>query len=94
MARSTAPLPTLPADARSLSPSAAPSLTPAEFAHKWQGVTTTERASAQAQFIDICRLLGEPTPHDADPTGEVVTASPMSGSAATSPGSTRASART
>ena len=23
---------------------AAPSLTPAEFAHKWQGVTTTERA--------------------------------------------------
>ena len=52
------------------SPLAAPTLTPAEFAHKWQGVTTTERASAQAQFIDICRMLGEPTPHDADPTGE------------------------
>jgi hypothetical protein len=51
-------------------PSAAPTLTPADFAHKWQGVTTTERASAQAQFIDICRMLGEPTPHDADPTGE------------------------
>ncbi len=52
------------------SPPAAPTLTPAEFAHKWQGVTTGERASAQAQFIDICRMLGEPTPHDADPTGE------------------------
>ena len=49
---------------------AAPTLAPADFAHKWQGVTTTERASAQAQFIDICRMLGEPTPHEADPAGE------------------------
>ena len=29
------------------SPAAAPTLTPAEFGHKWQGVTTTERASAR-----------------------------------------------
>ena len=47
-----------------------PTLTPAAFAAKWRGVTTTEKASAQSHFIDLCRLLGEPTPHDADPTGE------------------------
>ena len=46
-----------------------PSLTPAAFAAKWRGVTTTEKASAQEHFIDLCRMLGEPTPHEADPTG-------------------------
>ena len=46
-----------------------PSLTPAAFAAKWRGVTTTEKASAQEHFIDLCRMLGEPTPHEADPVG-------------------------
>jgi hypothetical protein len=46
-----------------------PSLTPAAFAAKWHGVTTTEKASAQEHFIDLCRMLGEPTPHEADPIG-------------------------
>ena len=46
-----------------------PSLTPAAFAAKWHGVTTTEKASAQEHFIDLCRMLGEPTPHEADPVG-------------------------
>lgn len=46
-----------------------PTLTPAEFAAKWRGVTTTEKASSQSHFIDLCRILGEPTPHEADPTG-------------------------
>ena len=46
-----------------------PTLTPAAFAEKWRGVETTERASSQSHFIDPCRMLGEPTPHDADPTG-------------------------
>ncbi len=46
-----------------------PSLTPAAFAAKWRGVTTTEKAAAQEHFIDLCRMLGEPTPHEADPTG-------------------------
>ena len=46
-----------------------PTLTPAAFAEKWRGVTTTEKASSQSHFIDLCRMLGEPTPHDADPTG-------------------------
>src|SRR5689334_13879161 len=46
------------------------SITPAAFAAKWKGVTTTEKASSQSHFIDLCRMLGEPTPHEADPTGE------------------------
>src|SRR5664280_2245389 len=46
-----------------------PSLTPAAFAAKWRGATTTEKASAQEHFIDLCRMLGEPTPHEADPIG-------------------------
>jgi hypothetical protein len=46
-----------------------PSLTPAAFAAKWKGVETNEKASAQSHFIDLCRMLGEPTPHEADPTG-------------------------
>ena len=45
-------------------------MNPSEFATKWRGVTTGERASAQSQFIDLCRMLGQPTPHEADPTGE------------------------
>jgi len=44
-------------------------MTPGEFAAKWRGVTTSERASAQSHFGDLCRMLGEPTPSDADPTG-------------------------
>jgi hypothetical protein len=47
----------------------APTITPAAFAQKWRGVTTSERASAQSHFTDLCRLLGEPAPHEADPTG-------------------------
>ncbi len=46
-----------------------PSLAPGAFAAKWRGVTTTEKAASQEQFIDLCRMLGEPTPHEADPTG-------------------------
>jgi hypothetical protein len=44
-------------------------MTPSEFAAKWRGVTTGERASSQSHFGDLCRMLGEPTPTDVDPTG-------------------------
>jgi hypothetical protein len=44
-------------------------MTPSEFAAKWRGVTTGERASAQSHFLDLCALLGEPGPTQADPTG-------------------------
>jgi hypothetical protein len=37
-------------------------LTPAAFARKWAKSTRTERAAAQEHFIDLCRLLGVPTP--------------------------------
>ena len=47
-----------------------PTLAPAAFAAKWRGVTTTEKAASQEHFIDLCRMLGQPTPHEADPTGE------------------------
>ena len=45
-------------------------LTPAEFAKKWSGNTRTERAASQEHFIDLCRMIGVPTPNEADPTGE------------------------
>ena len=45
-------------------------MTPAEFVAKWQGSTRAERAAAQEHFIDLCRMLGQPTPNDADPTGD------------------------
>ncbi len=48
----------------------APTLTPAAFAQKWRGSTTTEKAASQEHFIDLCRMVGEPTPNEADPTGE------------------------
>ena len=44
-------------------------MTPAEFIAKWQASTRTERAACQEHFIDLCRLLDEPTPNS-DPTGE------------------------
>ena len=34
------------------------------------GGVLKERSASQEHFIDLCRLLGEPTPADADPTGE------------------------
>ncbi len=44
-------------------------MTPGEFAAKWRGVETSERASAHSHFLDLCALLGEPGPTEADPTG-------------------------
>jgi type II restriction/modification system DNA methylase subunit YeeA len=45
-------------------------VTPGEFAAKWRGVTTGERASAQSHFLDLCAMLGQPGPTEADPKGE------------------------
>jgi type II restriction/modification system DNA methylase subunit YeeA len=47
-----------------------PTLTPQEFVDKWRHVTLTEKAAAQEHFIDLCRLIGHPTPAEADPTGK------------------------
>lgn len=44
-------------------------MTPQQFAKKWKASTLKERSGAHEHFIDICRLLGEQTPAEADPTG-------------------------
>lgn len=44
----------------------------AEFAAKWIGNTNMERAAAQEHFIDICNVLGVPTPNT-DREGEAYT---------------------
>ena len=45
-------------------------MTPHEFITKWRASELKERSASQEHFIDLCRLLGEPTPAEADPTGE------------------------
>ncbi|MEI2773948.1 MAG: DNA methyltransferase, partial [Candidatus Competibacter sp.] len=45
-------------------------MTPREFIGKWRAADLKERSAAQEHFIDLCRLLDEPTPAEADPTGE------------------------
>ena len=45
-------------------------MTPRDFIRKWQTADLKERSAAQEHFIDLCRLLGEPTPAEADPKGE------------------------
>ena len=45
-------------------------MTPNDFITKWRASELKERSASQEHFIDLCRLLGEPTPADADPTGE------------------------
>ncbi len=42
----------------------------AEFVAKWRKVELKERSAAQEHFLDLCRVLGHPTPAEADPTGE------------------------
>ena len=45
-------------------------MTPREFIAKWRASELKERSASQEHFIDLCRLLGEPTPAEDDPTGE------------------------
>lgn len=44
-------------------------MSPNDFVAKWKAVNQTERAVAQAFFLDLCELLEEPKPQDADPSG-------------------------
>ena len=44
-------------------------MTPHAFIAKWRNATLKERSAAQEHFLDLCRLLDEPTPAEADPTG-------------------------
>ena len=45
-------------------------MTPDEFIAKWSASELKESQAAQSHFNDLCRMLGEPTPIEADPTGE------------------------
>ena len=45
-------------------------MTAAEFIEKWRKVTQTEKAVSQSHFNDLCAVLGELTPVEADPDGE------------------------
>ncbi len=45
-------------------------MTPVEFINKWSDTGLRERAGAQSHFIDLCQVLGEKPPTDADPRGE------------------------
>lgn len=45
-------------------------MTPQAFIAKWQNSQLKERAAAQEHFLDICRMLDEPTPAEVDPTGK------------------------
>jgi hypothetical protein len=45
-------------------------LTPQAFVDKWRHATLKERSACQEHFIDLCRLVGHPTPAEVDPTGE------------------------
>ncbi|HEY0236436.1 MAG TPA: DNA methyltransferase [Afipia sp.] len=40
-----------------------------QFIDKWNRADRTERQAAQEHFIDLCRVLGEPTPNEAADSG-------------------------
>ena len=44
-------------------------MTPQQFIAKWQRVTLSERSACQQHFLDLCELLGQPKPAEADPDG-------------------------
>ena len=44
-------------------------MTPAEFKKKWARYTGKETSAYQGHFDDLCRLMGQPTPTEADPSG-------------------------
>ena len=41
-----------------------------QFIAKWHASELNERSAAQEHFIDLCRLLDEPTPAEDDPSGQ------------------------
>ena len=45
-------------------------MTPQDFVDKWSRAELSEKAASHEHFIDLCQLLGQPTPASADATGE------------------------
>ena len=48
-------------------------MTPQEFIIKWQRSNLSERSACQQHFLDLCDLLGQPKPAEADPDGAFYT---------------------
>jgi len=48
-------------------------LTPQAFAERWGKSKLSERSAYQQHFLDLCRMLGQPTPAEADPEGNFYT---------------------
>ena len=48
-------------------------MNPAEFIHKWQHAELSEHSACHEHFLDLCALVGHPTPAEADKTGESFT---------------------
>jgi len=48
-------------------------MTPQEFVAKWRGSTSTEKQSYQQHFLDLCQLVGHPTPAQLDPENKFFT---------------------
>jgi type II restriction/modification system DNA methylase subunit YeeA len=46
-------------------------MTPQDFVQKWSPSELRERQGSQEHFLDLCRMLDEPTPAEVDPTGKV-----------------------
>lgn len=44
-----------------------------QFINKWTQVSLSEKSASQQHFLDLCALLGEKTPAEADPAGEFFT---------------------
>ncbi len=47
-------------------------MTPPQFIAKWQRASSSERTACQQHFLDLCELLGQPKPAEADPDGRLV----------------------
>src|SRR5919199_147824 len=48
-------------------------LTPQAFAEQWSKSTLSEKSASQQHFLDLCRMLGQPTPAEIDPEGSFYT---------------------
>lgn len=47
-----------------------PRMTPQEFSAKWADNELKESAASKEHFLDVCALVGSPTPRDADKQGD------------------------
>ena len=45
-------------------------VTPQLVVAQWKRADLAVRVACQERFIDLCRMLGHPTPAEADPSGE------------------------